>query len=149
MNNQDLKKILRPLIKECIKEVILEEGVLSGIVTEVMVGVHSAGVTPIVESRAPQARNTPTEKEQLRAAAEADRERRRKIMESRHQMSSAVGKDAYNGVDLFEGTEPLKRAGSPDAGPSAPGALAGVDPGDSGVDIGAFFGASKNWSKLV
>ena len=146
MNNHDLKKILRPLIKECIKEVVLEEGLLSGIVSEVLIGVQNAGTAPIVES---STQSPSREQEQLRAAHEADLERRRKIMESRHQMNEAIGKDAYNGVDLFEGTDPIAKAGSPSASPSAPGALAGVDPNDSGVDIGAFFGASKNWSKLV
>ena len=146
MNNQDLKKILRPLIKECIREVVFEEGLLSGIVSEVLVGVQNATTRPIIET---EAQSVPHEQEQLRAAHKADLERRRKIIESRHQMAEAIGKDAYNGVDLFEGTEPIAKAGSPNTSPSAPGALTGVDPNDSGVDIGAFFGASKNWSKLV
>ena len=38
MNKTELKKMLRPLIKECIKEVIFEEGTLSTIISEVMIG---------------------------------------------------------------------------------------------------------------
>ena len=38
MNKTELKKILRPLIKECIKEVIFEEGALSTIISEVVKG---------------------------------------------------------------------------------------------------------------
>ena len=38
MNKTELKKILRPLIKECIKEVIFEEGTLSTIISEVVKG---------------------------------------------------------------------------------------------------------------
>ena len=36
MKKADLKKILRPLIKECIKEVVFEEGTLSTIISEVL-----------------------------------------------------------------------------------------------------------------
>ena len=141
MNKRDLKQTLKPLIKECIKEVILEEGLLSGIVAEVLVGVQSAGTVPLVES-APTRQVVPqnNEQEQLRARAEADRERRRQLMEKQHQMSKAIGKDSYNGVNLFEGTKPLSKGGTPDAPAGAAGALAGVDPNDPGVDISAFFG---------
>ena len=38
MKKDELKQVLKPLIKECIKEVIFEEGVLSGIITEVAQG---------------------------------------------------------------------------------------------------------------
>ena len=48
MNREELKKTLRPLIKECIKEVIFEEGVLSGIISEVVKG---TGGQRIVETQ--------------------------------------------------------------------------------------------------
>ena len=38
MNKNELKKILKPLIKECIKEVIFEDGTLSTIISEVVKG---------------------------------------------------------------------------------------------------------------
>ena len=38
MKRNELKKVLKPLIKECIKEVIFEEGVLSGLISEVLKG---------------------------------------------------------------------------------------------------------------
>ncbi len=48
-----------------------------------------------------------------------------------------MGADAYNGVDLFEGTEPMSHrqsaAGSPDLGA----------PGDAGVDISSILGHSS------
>jgi hypothetical protein len=34
MNKNELKKVLKPLIKECIKEVIFEDGTLSSIIAE-------------------------------------------------------------------------------------------------------------------
>ena len=71
------------------------------------------------------------------------------MRETRQQMAEAIGRDAYNGIDLFEGTAPLAKGGIAGKAESSAGALSGVDPGDSGVDITAFFGASQNWSKMV
>ena len=149
MNNDDLKHTLRPLIKECVKEVIFEEGFLSGIVTEVLMGVQAAGAMPIVEHSAP-----PTPKTRPQGPDEAelqvyDDKRKRKMQETRQQMAEAIGRDAYNGIDLFEGTKPLSKGGTAGRTESPAGALAGVDPNDSGVDITAFFGTSQNRSKMV
>ena len=45
-------------------------------------------------------------------------------------MLDAIGNDAYNGVDLFEGTTPTTAPSEPSHGP-----LSGTDPRDAGVDI--------------
>mgnify|MGYP004451316105 FL=1 len=71
---------------------------------------------------------------------------RRKVNEHRKRMMEAVNKDAYNGVDLFEGTQPMTshessapKAGSVDLG----------SPSDSGVDISSLVGdASKIWNAM-
>ena len=52
----------------------------------------------------------------------------------------------YYGVDLFEGTTPMKPESSSRTGGSK--ALEGVDPRDSGIDISAF-GNSGIWKKLA
>ena len=54
MNREELKKTLKPLIKQCIREVLFEEsGVLSKVVTEVARGMNVAQVEPqrVVEER--------------------------------------------------------------------------------------------------
>jgi hypothetical protein len=51
MNKSELKKVLKPLIKECIKEVMFEDGTLSSIIAEVMRGTGAA--QPIVENKQP------------------------------------------------------------------------------------------------
>ena len=149
MSKSDLKQTLRPLIKECVKEVIFEEGFLSGIVTEVLVGVQAAGAMPIVEQQAPQPaanrHSGPSEAELM----QHEEQRRHKMRETRRQMAEAIGRDAYNGIDLFEGTEPLAKGGTAGKSEGPAGPLAGVDPNDAGVDLSAFFGASQNWSKMV
>jgi hypothetical protein len=46
MNKSDLKKLLKPLIKECIREAIFEEGILSGLITEVAQGLGNINPAP-------------------------------------------------------------------------------------------------------
>jgi hypothetical protein len=149
MNNNDLKHTLRPLIKECVKEVIFEEGFLSGIVTEVLIGVQAAGKMPIVEQKTPEPLQTRPQGPSETELRQRDDERKRKMRETRQQMAEAIGREAYNGIDLFEGTEPLSKGGTAGRTEAPAGALSGVDPNDSGVNLDAFFGASQNWSKMV
>ena len=134
MKKNELKKMLKPLIKECIKEVIFEEGALSTIISEVMKG--TSGSERIVETRAQQPKQDFAKQE--RKLNEA-KQRKRKLLDS-------IGADAYNGVNLFEGTTP---APAPSSG-GGQGPLDGVAPSDPGVDISSIFsGHSANiWQKL-
>jgi len=55
----------------------------------------------------------------------------------------SIGGSSYNGVDLFEGTQPMKnresQGGAPDLG----------DPRDAGVDISSILGnASHIWQSI-
>ena len=64
-------------------------------------------------------------------------------------MLDAIGKDAYGGIDVFEGTTPMKSGGSP-GGPSAPNsALGDVEPSDPGVDISGLLGGSSAWKQMI
>ena len=121
MNKNELKKVLKPLIKECIKEVILEEdGALSHIIKEVAIGM--SGKQQITEVKqvapAPPKRNN------------------QQLKQRKKQLLDAIGKDSYNGVNIFEGITP---APSPTAG-GGKGALSDVSPSDPGVDITNLFG---------
>ena len=143
MNKDDLRKVLKPLIKECIKEVIFEEGTLSTIISEVVTGLDKPMV---VEAKKPRQQQFETE-DQAKARLE-----KRRLMESerRKKLLDSIGGDAYNGVNLFEGTEPLQSAGSPSSAPSAQGPLSGVASNDPGVDISGLFNqkSSAIWDKL-
>lgn len=138
MNKKQLKDTLKPLIKECVKEVIIDEGLLSGIVAEVLVGVNMANANVITENE----NKAPSKKKSTTQTLQEENRRRQKLNTDRKKMLDAIGNKSYNGVDLFEGTKPLSRGGSPQetspAGSSGP--LSGIDPSDSGVDITAFFG---------
>ena len=134
MNKNELKQVLKPLIKECIREVIFEEGALSSVVSEVVKGMGQ----PIVETK----QKFPTKQ---KPQYETDEQAKARLQERRKKMMEAVGGDAYNGVNLFEGTTP-----APAQGEASHGALSGVDPNDAGVDISAVMGNSAAiWSKMA
>jgi len=134
MNKKELKQMLKPLIKECIKEVIFEEGTLSTIISEVVQGVGQ----PIVETK----QKFPKKQQ---PQYETDDQARARLNEQRKKMMDSIGSDAYNGVNLFEGTTP-----APTENQSGQGALSGVDPRDPGVDISKVMGKSSMiWSKMA
>ena len=126
MKTNELKKVLKPLIKQCIKEVIFEEGVLSGIISEVVKGVDTA---PVIR-----------EQKQVSRPKSDNGLAKKRLQEQRKKMMQAIGKDAYNGVDLFEGVEPARESNQ-----QSP--LANIAPGDAGVDISQLF--NSNWSKMI
>jgi hypothetical protein len=133
MNKNELKKILKPLIKECIKEVVFEEGTLSTIISEVVKG--TSVTNQIVSEAASNQEITARKHEQ--------------ILEQKKKMLDAIGKNAYNGVDLFEGTTPAPPDRSGARVPHGSKALDGVDPNDPGVDISGFGMSSVVWKKLA
>ena len=141
MNNQEtqkLKKLLKPIIMECIKEAIFEEGVLSTLVAEVATGMNQS---TIVESP-PKTDFTAT------MASERSEAVTKRLQESKNKMLEAIGKNAYGGVDVFEGTEALSSGGTPGATPST-SPLSGLDPKDKGVDIDGLMGVfGKKWNAL-
>ena len=141
MKKSELKKVLKPLIRECVKEVILDEGVLSGIISEVARGFSGNSADTPSPQLVEEAQSPVTERMRRNAFTGAQS---KKLQEQRKQLMKAVGAQAYNGVDLFEGTTPAPAQGSP-LQQAAP--LAGVDSSDPGVDISSLFGTvGQNWA---
>ena len=137
MKKADLKKLIKPLVKECINEVLIEEGVLSNVVSEVAKGMQT---NVVVESKK-QDEQLFNEDLQMKRSQE---EGRLKLQEHRKKLLEAVSTDAYNGVDLFEGTTPMAAQSEPNAGSVDLG-----DPGSSGVDISSLMGgASQVWKQM-
>tara|TARA_A100001391_G_C5039094_1_gene270381 strand:+ start:483 stop:881 length:399 start_codon:yes stop_codon:yes gene_type:complete len=131
MKKADLKQLIKPLVKECIHEVLLEEGLLSNVVAEVAKGMQG---NLMMEAQQPTSQPAPRP---------SNNESREKINAYRAKLMNSINADAYNGVDLFEGTKPLPSeqttAGAPNLG----------DAGDSGVDISSLMGnASKIWKAM-
>lgn len=134
MNKKELKQMLKPLIKECIKEVIFEDGTLSSIISEVVQGVGQ----PIVETK----QRFPKKQQ---PQYETDEQAKARLKKKQQKMMESIGADAYNGVNLFEGTTP-----APAPKESGRGALSDVDPKDPGVDISAVMGKSSMiWQKMA
>ena len=129
MKTNELKKVLKPLIKQCIKEAIFEDGVLSGIISEVVKGVN---VVPVIKE----------EKTKTMFDLEERKEKKSKMLkEQRKKILDSIGKDSFNGVNVFEGTDAM----APESNSRSP--LANIAPNDSGVDIAGLF--NSNWSKLI
>ena len=134
MNKNELKKVLKPLIKECIREVIFEEGALSSVVSEVVKGMGQ----PIVETKQ---RFPAKQKPQY----ETDEQAKARLDAKKKKMMEAVGASAYNGVNLFEGTTPAPKSDQQGQSP-----LSGIDPNDAGVDISSIMSKSAAiWSKMA
>ena len=77
---------------------------------------------------------------------ETDEQAKTRLKEQRKRMMDAIGGDAYNGVNLFEGTTPAPAS----TGGAKQGPLSGIDPNDAGVDISSIMGKSAAiWSKMA
>tara|TARA_R100001163_G_C5058612_1_gene195274 strand:+ start:1173 stop:1568 length:396 start_codon:yes stop_codon:yes gene_type:complete len=126
MKVSEFKKILKPLIEQTVKEVLLQEGVLSKIVSEVATGLQA----PLVENKKQQSVDTRLSEEQY----ERQRQERIKKLNESTKLKS---------VNVFEGVRQI-----PETNQASP--LAGVSPGDAGVDITAIQAIAKGkWKKLA
>ena len=142
MNKSQLKKLIKPVVKECIQEVLIEEGLLTEVVAQVASGMSRQ---PIVENK-PKKRNDKLFNEDLQMLRKS-REANKKLQAHRKKLLDSIGGDAYNGVDLFEGTEPLRNTGTP--GEAHKPNVLGDDPNDAGVDISSIMGnAGKIWQAI-
>jgi len=135
MKKADLKQVIKPLVKECIHEVLLEEGLLSNVVAEVAKGLQSNVVL--------EGKPSHTEAVERAHIQQKSQEGRQKMQKHRNNLMESIGADAYNGVNLFEGTSPIEEhqtaAGHADLG----------SPSDSGVDISNLVGgATQIWQAL-
>ena len=138
------KSELKSIIKECVKEILFEEGVLSNLVAEVAFGITKAQGMLTETNHRPQA-SLAREQAEQQEIEEQDR-KRRKLLETKRKMLDAMGNSKM--ANVFEGTEPLKQAGTPNASP-AHGPMSGIDPSDAGVDISGLFSlAGQKWNAL-
>lgn len=140
MKKSEFKKLIKPIVSECIKESLLEDGMISGIIAEVVKGMSQQ---TIVETKAPQPKVDPT-MERMKANAFGETSPRPRLQEQKNKLMAAIGGNTYNGVDLFEGTTPIQAEASPQASVNP---MSGQSPSDPGVDISNLFGAvGKNWN---
>ena len=141
MKKSELKQLIKPIVEECVKDALLTSGLLTSVISEVVAGVQKGLITEqvqMIQQPIVQEQNTISEEE------------KRKILENKKKLLDAIGSSSYNGVDVFEGTKPLKKGGSTGKSSGGYKAFEGVDPNDPGVNIDAL---TKNlggvWKKLA
>ena len=139
MNSNDLKKTLRPLVKQLVKEAMQEE--LTTVISEIIKQTSSA---QIVEHK-----QQPVINRQLQEERTAEKQ---KLIEERRKRLEEVTKGAYGGINLFEGTTPAPAPREPASGTkgaeSVASPLAGIDPSDSGVDISGLLRMTGGWKQI-
>lgn len=111
MTKSEMKKIMKPLVKECLQEMLLEEGLLSNLISEV----NKGNKTTFSES----SRRDPTP---LRPREQVKPQAKPQINEVRRKLADSIGNGAY--ANVFEGIEPAP----------SPSNLGG-DNGDPGLDL--------------
>ena len=142
MKKSELKEIIKPIVEECIKDALLTSGLLTSVISEVIAGVQKGMIT----ESTPQAPKSDFSNKQ----EQISESERKKMVESKNKLLDAIGSSAYNNVDVFEGTTPIKKAGKTSSGTGGYSPFEGVDPSDPGVDISALTRlAGKNWKRLA
>lgn len=144
MKRSELKQLIKPIVEECIKDALLTSGLLTSVISEVVSGVQKGLVVEQVQPQ--QNVQQPIVQEQNTISEEE----KRKILENKKKLLDAIGSSSYNGVDVFEGTKPLKKGGSPNRSSGGYKAFEGVDPNDPGVNIDKLASSLGNvWKKLA
>jgi hypothetical protein len=121
MKKQELKALIKPLIKECLKEVLIEEGF-----TKML----SESVNPPTQIKAYNSNPPLKQKNNLQEVAHG----RNQLLENKKKMLDAIGS---TGFDPFAGSQPLKEDKE----------VIGSDPG---VDISKLLGENKTvWKQTL
>jgi hypothetical protein len=137
MNKSELKKVIKPLVKQCINEILLEEGLLSTVIAEVIKGTSGTRIVEAKIKQPQQADNTI-----------AQESKRKRLLEQKKKLLDSIGADSYNGVNVFEGTTPTRPAAS-SGETQTQGPLTGIAPSDPGVDISSFMASAPKWAKVI
>tara|TARA_Y100000310_G_C20612342_1_gene778690 strand:- start:1050 stop:1460 length:411 start_codon:yes stop_codon:yes gene_type:complete len=133
MKKSELKSLIKPIIEECIRDILLKEGMLSTIISEVMIGVSKQ--QPIIENN-----TQPIPLNQ--ASVKLD-----ELHENKKKLLNEIGRDAFGGVNIFEGTTP---APAPRAQGNKYGAMKDMDPSDPGINIDGLSNVMGNtWKALM
>ena len=131
MKTNELKKVLKPLIKQTIKEVLLEEGVLSQVVSEVVRGMGAQTITEV--KRGPDPADIRRQEEEL------ERQRQERI----RRLNESVG-PIGGGINVFENVKPVAGTEQEEGR-----ALSGLTSNDPGVDISGIMKiANGKWNSL-
>tara|TARA_R100000808_G_scaffold23253_1_gene51407 strand:- start:6893 stop:7321 length:429 start_codon:yes stop_codon:yes gene_type:complete len=132
------KSELKSLIKECIKEVIFEEGVLSGIITEVASGMNNINMNRESQQTSPAMERIAQQSAQ---ASKLMEDKRKEVMDAVASNNYEDLKKKFANPEFFAGTQPLQE----NKGQSA---LSNVPSGDAGLDISSIPGFG-HWGSVA
>ena len=127
MKKSEFKKVNKPLIEEAVREVLFQPGVLSRVINEVATSMSG---NQIVE-------NSDKEEDLL--------EKQRIYEQKRQEKIKRLNESTKLNSSVFEGVSEIPEK-------SSNGALSGVSPSDSGVDISGITklaGGSAKWKSLI
>jgi hypothetical protein len=161
-----LKQLLKPVVKSLIRECLLEEGVLSSIISETIIGVRKSEV--LVETSQPtkQIPQFKTPKEQPRRRGEHLDEDFKKFMNEGRERNTQEILNKTGISKVFENLQPIpadSRALTTESAQKAPTsfqasanksgtALRNVDPNDPGVNINGILnliGGKDTWKTFL
>ena len=148
MKKSDLKRILKPIVKECINEALVEQGLLSNIISEVVRGlqpIHRQSSVP-----APNNDKISFQQQQLEEERqELEYQKQQQLKEQKRKLLDAAG----FGTDVFAGTDPITggiTTENKEQSNRQAGALSGIAPNDPGVDIAGIMAlGGRNWGKMI
>ena len=147
MKKSDLKRLLKPIVKECINEALLEQGLLSNVISEVVKGLQPVHTQPNVSSPNPQLTFQQQQLEEQKM--ELEYHKQEQLKEQKRKLLDATG----FGTDIFAGSKPITggiTTENKDPSNGQAGALSGVDPNDAGIDISGIMAASgRDWGKMI
>ena len=113
---------------------------MSNVVSEVAKGMQG---NLVVETQQKPSNTLFNEELQMKRQA---KDTTKKLKEHRRKLMDSIGTEAYNGVNLFEGTDPMTIY---DVSDSKPGTVDLGHPDDAGVDISSLLGgASQIWKAM-
>lgn len=141
MKVEQLKTIIKPLIKECLKEVLIEEGLVQTIneIKKVTTPLEVIGGYDLSKINGNNNKFKPSEEQvnniqrQMQQEAISQQKSVQQINENRKKMLDAIGK---GGFDAFAGTQPLKED-------------IDVKASDPGIDINNLMGNKQIWNKML
>ncbi len=133
MKKSELKQIIKPIVEECVRDALLTSGLLSTVISEVVAGLQK----PLIKEH--------KEVEHDNVIREEEKKRN---LENKKKLLDAIGSSSYNGVDVFEGTTPMKSGGQSKQPGYSP--FEGVSPDDPGVNIDSLTNnLGSVWKKLA
>ena len=126
MKKNELRNLIKPIIKECITEMLLEEGLLKTVVQQITEGIQTQPQSVVVKES-------------------SDKPSYEEVKKKTNKVIEAMKNKRIGGTNVFEGTTPAPAQAA--VGSQASNPLAHRRPDDAGVDISNLY--NPNWKRLA